>query len=91
MPLAPPSHAGEDATPPLVVRVFLYHLDANAFALAALVRATLDPAGEELRGEHEIIFRRTSADPHAAMARAIAVLDRFAPCWRDLVKVDRLN
>jgi len=74
-----------------VVRVFRYTIRPDTLALAALVRAALDPSDEELRGEREIIFRTTSADPDAAMARTVAMVDRLAPGWRNLVAIDRLS
>jgi hypothetical protein len=79
------------ADPVLVVRVFRFYLRPDTLAVAALVRAALDPADEELRGEREIIFRTASADPDAAMARTVALVDRLAPCWRNLVEIDRLS
>ena len=79
------------AEPVLAVRVFRYALRPDTLALAALVRAALDPADEELRGEREIIIRRASADWDADMARTVALVDRLAPRWRDLVAIDRLS
>jgi hypothetical protein len=77
--------------PVLAVRVFRYALRPETLALAALVRAALDPAVEELRGEREIIFRTASGDPDAAMVRTVALVDRLAPGWRNLVAIDRLS
>ncbi|MCW3009410.1 MAG: hypothetical protein JWP17_4036 [Solirubrobacterales bacterium] len=74
----------------MLVRVYLFHLDPDAFALPALVRGTLGEAQEERRGEREVLFRTESQDPSATMDRTIAELDRYAGLWRELVLVNRL-
>jgi hypothetical protein len=72
-------------------RIYLFHLSPGAEAIVATLRVGLGDADEERPQPREVILSAPDAEPRAAHARLLGLLERFHPRWRDLVTLSRVR